>query len=95
MSTARKILLVDDDEDLRSSLKDQLVLHDEFEVSEANTASKGMEAAKIDSPRGVWTLSKAHNPVQDIYLRQVVGKENKVVGVASKALADPGRGCRM
>ena len=25
-----------------------------------------------------FTLSKAHNPVQDIYLRQVVGKENKV-----------------
>jgi DNA-binding response OmpR family regulator len=46
MSTARKVLLVDDDEDLRTSLKDQLVLHDEFDVSEANTASKGMEAAK-------------------------------------------------
>ena len=46
MSTARKVLLVDDDEDLRTSLKDQLVLHDEFEVSEAATASKGMEAAK-------------------------------------------------
>ena len=46
MSTARKVLLVDDDEDLRTSLKDQLVLHDEFEVSEAGTASKGMEAAK-------------------------------------------------
>ena len=30
MSTARRILLVDDDEDLRMSLKDQLVLHDEF-----------------------------------------------------------------
>ena len=51
--------------------------------------------ARIDSPRGPFTLSKSHNPVQDIYLRQVVGKENKVVGVASKALADPGRGCRM
>ncbi|HMN38197.1 MAG TPA: response regulator transcription factor [Hyphomicrobium sp.] len=46
MSTARRILLVDDDEDLRASLKDQLVLHDEFEVSETNTAAKGMEAAK-------------------------------------------------
>jgi len=53
-----------------------------------------VEAAKIDSPRGAFTLSKAHNPVQDIYLRQVVGKENKVIGVASKALADPARGCK-
>ena len=50
---------------------------------------------KVDSPRGAFTLSKSHNPVQDIYLRQVIGKENKLVGVASKSLADPGRGCRM
>jgi branched-chain amino acid transport system substrate-binding protein len=54
----------------------------------------GMEAAKIDSPRGTFTLSKAHNPVQDFYLRKVVGKENKVMGVAHKALADPARGCK-
>ena len=54
-----------------------------------------VEKARIDSPRGAFSLSKAHNPVQDIYLRQVVGKENKVVGIASKSLADPGRGCRM
>jgi branched-chain amino acid transport system substrate-binding protein len=51
--------------------------------------------ATIDSPRGKFTVSKAHNPVQDFYLRQVVGKENKMVGVASKALADPARGCKM
>lgn len=54
-----------------------------------------MEKARIDSPRGAFTLSKAHNPVQDIYLRKVEGKENKVVGVAVKSLADPARGCRM
>jgi branched-chain amino acid transport system substrate-binding protein len=40
-------------------------------------------------------MSKAHNPVQDFYLRQVSGKENKVVGIASKALADPARGCSL
>ncbi len=51
--------------------------------------------ATIDSPRGKFTISKSHNPVQDMYLRKVSGKENKVVGVASKALEDPGRGCRM
>ncbi len=54
-----------------------------------------METAKIDSPRGEMTLSKAHHPVQDIYLRKVEGKDNKVVGVAVKALADPARGCKM
>jgi branched-chain amino acid transport system substrate-binding protein len=54
-----------------------------------------MEKAEIDSPRGKFTLSKAHNPVQDFYLRKVIGLENRVVGVASKALADPARGCKM
>jgi branched-chain amino acid transport system substrate-binding protein len=54
-----------------------------------------LQKAKIDSPRGPFTISKSHNPVQDLYLRQVSGKENKVIGIASKGLADPGRGCRM
>jgi DNA-binding response OmpR family regulator len=50
MSTARKVLLVDDDEDLRCSLKDQLALHDEFDVAEANTASRGVEQTKAINP---------------------------------------------
>jgi branched-chain amino acid transport system substrate-binding protein len=54
-----------------------------------------MEKAEIDSPRGKFTLSKAHNPVQDMYLRRVSGLENKYVSVAVKALADPARGCKM
>ena len=54
-----------------------------------------LRKARIDSPRGPFTISASHNPVQDIYLRQVGDKENKLAGVASKALADPGRGCRM
>jgi branched-chain amino acid transport system substrate-binding protein len=65
------------------------------DMSKRAELSAAIEKAKIDSPRGAFTLSKSHNPVQDIYLRQVVGKENKVVSVASKALQDPGRGCRM
>jgi branched-chain amino acid transport system substrate-binding protein len=65
------------------------------DVSKKKELIAAMEKARIDSPRGVWTMSKAHNPVQDIYLRKVVGKENKVTGVAQKALADPARGCKM
>ncbi len=53
---------------------------------------KAMESAVIDSPRGKWTMSKSHNPVQDI---RVESKENKVISVAAKALADSGAGCRM
>ena len=56
---------------------------------------KAMEGATIDSPRGKWTMSKSHNPVQDMYLRVVENKENKVLGVAAKALADSGAGCKM
>jgi branched-chain amino acid transport system substrate-binding protein len=56
---------------------------------------KAMETATIDSPRGKWTMSKAHNPVQDIYLRVVENRENKVLGVAAKALSDSGAGCKM
>jgi len=54
-----------------------------------------MEKTTIDSPRGKFTLSKAHNPIQDIYLRKVEGLENKYVSIAAKALADPARGCKM
>ena len=71
-----------------------------LKAANGDTAKKAefaaaVEATKIDSPRGAFTLSKAHNPVQDFYLRQVAGKENKLVGMASKALADPARGCKM
>ncbi|MEO7547018.1 MAG: ABC transporter substrate-binding protein [Ramlibacter sp.] len=56
---------------------------------------KAMETAVIDSPRGKWKMSKSHNPIQDIYLRVVENKENKVIGIAAKALADSGAGCKM
>jgi branched-chain amino acid transport system substrate-binding protein len=65
------------------------------DVSKKAEFAAAVQKAKVDSPRGAFALSKAHNPVQDIYLRQVVGKENKVIGIASKGLADPARGCKM
>ena len=65
------------------------------DISKRKEIIAAMEQAKIDSPRGAWTMSKAHNPIQDIYLRKVIGRENKFVSVAHKALADPARGCKM
>ena len=65
------------------------------DISKQDAFAKALTSTTIDSPRGPFTLSKAHNPVQDFYLREVVGKENKVIGIASKALADPGRGCNL
>jgi len=54
-----------------------------------------VEQATFDSPRGRFTMSKSHNPVQDIYLRKVTDKGNTVVGVATPALSDPARGCKL
>jgi branched-chain amino acid transport system substrate-binding protein len=54
-----------------------------------------MESATWDSPRGPFKLSAAHNPVQNIYLRQVQNGENVVLGVAQELLADPAKGCKM
>ena len=54
-----------------------------------------LEKVRVDSPRGSWTMSRSHNPVQDIYLRRVEGNANQVIGIAWKALADPARGCKI
>jgi branched-chain amino acid transport system substrate-binding protein len=64
------------------------------DVSKKEELYKAMESAKIDSPRGAFVLSKAHNPVQDFYLRKVEGKQNRLVDVAIKGLADPAKGCK-
>ena len=50
MANARKILIVDDDTDLRDTLVEQLSLHDEFEASAVDTGAKGASAAKANSP---------------------------------------------
>jgi len=65
------------------------------DVSKRAELVKAMESAKIDSPRGSLSLNKGHNPIHDIYLRKVEGKENKVIGVAVKNLTDPPRGCKL
>ena len=44
--TGKKILLVDDDEVLRDSLKEQLELHEEFDTATSGTAGDAIEQAK-------------------------------------------------
>jgi branched-chain amino acid transport system substrate-binding protein len=57
---------------------------------------KVMETSKVpDSPRGPWAMSKAHNPIQNIYLRQVSDGQQKLLGIAAAALEDPASGCKM
>jgi len=65
------------------------------DLKQRDTLIAAMKKAQIDSPRGKFTLSAQHNPTQDFYVREVRGNYNVVTGVAVKALADPGRGCKM
>lgn len=46
MSARRTILLVDDDEDLRRSLVEQLDIHDEFSIEQANAATAAIKQVK-------------------------------------------------
>jgi len=46
MANARKVLIVDDDAELRDALIEQLALHDEFEAEAVDTAAKAVAAAK-------------------------------------------------
>ncbi len=44
--TARNLLIVDDDNDLREMLAEQLALYEEFSIAQEPTASKGIQAAR-------------------------------------------------
>src|SRR5690606_9827154 len=46
MPGLKKILLVDDEEDLREALAEQLAATDDFEVIEAGTGAEAVEATK-------------------------------------------------
>jgi DNA-binding response OmpR family regulator len=46
MPNMRKILIVDDDPELRDALMERLSLHEEFEAVAAENGSKGVQAAK-------------------------------------------------
>ncbi len=46
MANARKILIVDDDDELREALVEQIALHDEFEAVAVENGTKAVSAAK-------------------------------------------------
>ncbi len=48
MPGRRKILLVDDEDELRSALAEQMALYDEFEVLQAESATKAIQSSKVD-----------------------------------------------
>lgn len=77
-----------------------LLLAQSLDQVKGNTTDReawiaAMEKTRIDSPRGEWGFSKAHNPVQNIYLREVRDGINEVVSIAAEGLADPAKGCKL
>lgn len=50
MAQAKTILVIDDDDDLRGALVEQIALEPEFLVEQASTAGAGVEAAKTVGP---------------------------------------------
>jgi DNA-binding response OmpR family regulator len=47
MLNLRKILIVEDDSELREALREQLSLHEEFEAVAVQNGSQGIQAAKV------------------------------------------------
>jgi DNA-binding response OmpR family regulator len=62
----RRILIVDDDPELREALMEQLSLHEEFEAVAVESGSKGMQAAKA---------SQIDLIIMDVELPDIDGRE--------------------
>ncbi len=65
------------------------------DVSKRDALNAAMSKAEFKSPRGPFKLSSSHNPIQNMYLRQLKGGKNVLVKVAAENFADPGTGCRL
>jgi len=90
MSNARKILIIDDDDELRESLSEQLTLHEEFDTMLAATASDGLKQARsghvdlvLQDVGGWWVddIAIANSPL----LGGVVAR-----AITPEAVAEPG-----
>ena len=83
MTNARKILIVDDDTELRDALVEQLALHEEFDATAVDSGAKGVQVAR----NGHIDLV-----LMDVGLPDVDGREAVQFLVAIKdSLEDPGR----
>ncbi len=100
MSGKRRLLLVDDDADLREALSEQLTVSGEFETSEAPTGANGLEQAKtggfdlilldvglpdLDGREVCRLIRKAGVRTPVIMLTAVEGESDQVLGLEAGA----------
>ena len=102
MEQNKSILIVDDDNELREALVEQLALHEEFEAIQVDSGTKGVQAAKGErligiglDTRGASEKSKGA-PIELILPKEGLGSEIEVTAIvkgtknleAAKKLAD-------
>src|SRR5204863_10222137 len=98
--TNRKILIVDDDSELREALVEQLALHEEFESIAVDNGTKGVQTAKagqidlvimdaglpdIDGREAVRTLRKTGFKAPIIMLTGLSTDSDTILGLESRA----------
>lgn len=100
MAVKKRILLIDDDDDLREELVEQFGLYDEFETTDVATATEGITAAKstsfdlilldVDLPDMLGTeacqlMRKANVAAPIVMLTGNDGDMNEILGLNSGA----------
>jgi branched-chain amino acid transport system substrate-binding protein len=65
------------------------------DVSKRDELNAAMSKAEFKSPRGPFKLSASHNPIHNMYLRELKGGKNVLVKTAAENFADPTTGCRL
>jgi len=100
MAVKKRILLIDDDDDLREELVEQFGLYDEFETTDVATATEGINAAKstsfdlilldVDLPDMLGTeacqlMRKANVAAPIVMLTGNDGDMNEILGLNSGA----------
>ncbi|MCW5680325.1 MAG: ABC transporter substrate-binding protein [Xanthobacteraceae bacterium] len=63
------------------------------DVAKKDDLYKAMRGASFKSPRGPFKLSASQNPIQNFYLRELKGGENKFIKVAATDVSDSTAGC--
>ncbi len=81
MANLKKILLVDDDEDLREALAEQLVSTEDFDVFEAGSGAEGIEKVK----EGIYDLVILDVGLPDTDGRELVQEDAQ----AGREMPDP------